>query len=80
MYAFGGKSTGNRKLPLEPFSACYESRDNGVTWRERDEAFSIQRFCGRKETFSTVVTDDQYVWIMWSKSGEVWKGTWYGND
>ena len=80
MYAFGGKSMGDRKLPLEPFSACYESRDNGVTWRERDEAFSIQQFSGYKGTFSTVVTNDQYVWIMWSKSGEVWKGTWYGND
>lgn len=81
MYAFGGKSMGNRQLPLEAFSACYESRDNGVTWREREDAFSMHHsFVGRKDTFSTVVTDNQYVWIMWSKSGEVWRGTWYGND
>ena len=77
MYAFGGKSLGHRQQPLEAFSACYESRDNGVTWRARDNVFSLpEAFKGREEAFATV-TDDTYVWVMWS-TGDVWRGRWNG--
>lgn len=77
MYAFGGKSMGNRQLPLEAFGSCYESRDNGVTWRERDDAFSLPTsFNGREDAFATT-TDGEYVWVVWSK-GDVWRGQWYG--
>jgi hypothetical protein len=77
MYAFGGKSMGNRQLPLEAFGSCYESRDNGVTWRERDDAFSLPTsFKGREDAFATT-TDGEYVWVVWSK-GDVWRGQWYG--
>lgn len=77
LYAFGGKSVGNRKKPLEAFSACYESRDNGVTWKINEKAFSLPKeFLGREENFSTA-TDGEYVWMMWS-NGEVWRGRWNG--
>ena len=81
MYAFGGKSIGNKKIPIEAFSDCYESRDNGVTWKsgnKRYEAsFSLpETFKNRNETFSTA-TDGEYVWVMWS-NGEVWRGRWNG--
>ncbi len=77
MYAFGGKSVGNRKKPLEAFSACYESRDKGVTWKATEEALSLpEAFKGREESFSTA-TDGEYVWVMWS-NGEVWRGRWNG--
>ena len=77
MYALGGKSVGNRKKPLEAFGACYESRDNGVTWKENEEALSLPKaFKGREESFSTA-TDGEYVWVMW-KGGEVWRGRWNG--
>ena len=77
MYAFGGKSLGHRQQPLEAFSACYESRDNGVTWRARDNVFSLpEAFKGREEAFATV-TDGTYVWVMWS-TGDVWRGRWNG--
>ena len=78
MYAFGGKSLGLRKERLEAFSACYESRDNGVTWKERNGVFSLPAaFKGRDESFA-VATDGEYVWVMWSTSGEVWRGRWNG--
>jgi hypothetical protein len=69
MYAFGGKSMGDRKEPLEALSACYESRDNGRTWKVNQEAFCLPKeFVGREEAFSAA-TDGEYVWVMWSKSG-----------
>lgn len=76
MYAFGGKSMGNRKEPLAAFGACYESRDNGITWKVNEEAFSLPKeFAGYEtESFSTA-TDGEYVWVMWS-SGSVWRGRW----
>jgi hypothetical protein len=77
MYAFGGKGLGNRQQPLEAFSACYESRDNGVTWRVRNNVLSLpEAFKGREEAFATV-TDGTYVWVMWS-TGDVWRGRWNG--
>ena len=77
MHAFGGKSVGNRKNPLEAFENCYESRDNGVTWKVYDGAFSLpEAFKGRTEAFSAA-TDGEYVWVMWS-NGEVWSGRWNG--
>ena len=77
MYAFGGVSLGNRKVELEAFSACYESRDNGLTWKVNEEALSLpEEFKGRDEAFSTA-TDGEYVWVMWS-TGEVWRGRWNG--
>ena len=77
LYAFGGKSVGNRKAPLESFGECYESRDHGVTWKVYEDALSLpEAFKGREESFSTA-TDGEYVWVMWS-GGEVWRGRWNG--
>lgn len=83
MYAFGGKSMGDRKKPLEAFGACYESRDNGRTWKVNQDAFCLpEEFVGRDKAFSTA-TDGEYVWVMWSddkekEHGEVWRGRWNG--
>lgn len=78
MYAFGGKSMGPRKNPLAAFGACYESVDNGVTWKVNEKALSLPKaFEGRGENFSAA-TDGEYVWVMWSESGEVWRGRWNG--
>lgn len=77
MYAFGGKSMGKRKVSLGAFSACYESRDNGVTWKVNENALCLPKeFEGRDEAFSTAA-DEEYVWVMWS-NGEVWRGRWNG--
>lgn len=80
MYAFGGKSIGERHVPIEAFSACYESRDNGVTWRVRNNGFSMHpSFAGSTDTFSAVVDDKDRVWIIWSSTGEIWRATWASN-
>lgn len=78
MYAFGGESVGPRKEAIEAFSHCFESADNGVTWKVNKKSFSLSdTFRGRNETFSAV-TDGEFVWIIWSASGEVWRGRWNG--
>lgn len=79
MYAFGGKSIGKRHVPLKAFGNCYESRDNGVTWKVRNRAFSLpESFIGNEDTFSSIVDHRNRVWIIWSTSGEVWQGMWSG--
>ena len=81
MYAFGGRSKGNRLAPVEAFDACYESRDNGVTWRERDNAFTLAKdFVGRDSNFTAVVDNLNRVWMIWGTTGEVWRGTWSGSN
>ena len=81
MYAFGGRSKGDRFAPIEAFGACYESRDNGVTWRVRDNALNLAKeFVGRDSNFTTAVDDQNRVWMIWGTSGEVWRGTWSGSN
>lgn len=78
LYAFGGpgKSYG-KEIPA--FSKFYESKDQGITW------FPVNRNAGFPETFtalykqaeghySFVVDKENFLWIIWSKSGEVWRG------
>ena len=81
MYAFGGESVGPRKKPLEPFGNCYESRDNGVTWKGEEKRYEAA--FGLPEEFKqltgpfSAVTDGEYVWVIWS-DGQVWRGRWNG--
>ena len=78
MYAFGGKSIGERKEPLEAFSACYESCDNGVTWKVNEKALSLpEKFKEYAEISSSAATDGEYVWVIWG-NGKVWRGRWNG--
>ena len=74
MYAFGVKRVNDRK----EFSACYESRDHGVTWKENEEALSLPEESVEQDTESfSAATDGEYVWVMWS-NGDVWRGRWNG--
>jgi hypothetical protein len=74
MYAFGVKRVDDRK----EFSACYESRDHGVTWKENEEALSLPEESVEQDTESfSSTTDGEYVWVMWS-NGDVWRGRWNG--
>ena len=66
MYAFGSGS-----------KACYESRDNGVTWKENEKTFSLPEAFGERTSTFSATTDGEYVWVMWS-DGEVWRGRWNG--
>lgn len=78
MYAFGGESVGERKKPIEAFSVCYESCDNGVTWKVNEKALSLpEKFKEYTGISSSAAADGEYVWVIWG-DGKVWRGRWNG--
>ena len=77
LYIFGG--SGQYNGSVEAFSKFYASVDDGICWKEVTEKFMFP------ETFSTlyeqangnysyIVDDQHFIWIMWSQTGEVWRG------
>lgn len=70
LYAFGGKGD-------NAFKAFYISKDEGITWKEATNNISIPasfREKNKNNDFSYVVDNNKFIWIMWSNSGEVWRG------
>ena len=64
--------------PDEKFDNMYQSEEYGLVWNECERKVMLPyEFKGRTD-FSYVVTDDNYIWIFWSKTNgtndEVWKG------
>lgn len=78
LYAFGGpgKSYG-KNIPA--FSRFYESKDQGITWEaiSKNVAFPGD-FTGLYDqadgNYSFVIDKNNFLWIIWSKSGQVWRG------
>ena len=77
LYVFGG--AGQYNGTVEAFSKFYASVDDGICWKEVTENFMFP------ETFSTlyeqangnysyIVDDQHFIWIMWSQTGDVWRG------
>lgn len=77
LYTFGGN--GQRKTNFEPFSNLFVSKDNGITWQTSPEKFAFpEEFQTKYEesdgNYSCTVDENHFIWIMWSKTGEVWRG------
>ena len=78
LYAFGGPGKKNGSN-LAPFSAFYESVNNGITWQQvKRYVFFPEEFSNLYKqadgNYSYVIDKNNYLWIMWSKSGQVWRG------
>lgn len=77
LYTFGGP--GQHNGSIEAFSSFYQSEDNGISWDavrrnlEFPEEFNSLYENGNGN-YSCIVDKDKFIWIMWSKSGEVWRG------
>ena len=78
LYAFGGpgKSFG-KDIPA--FSQFYESTDQGVTWKpvSRYVFFPTEfpdLYHQADGNYSYVIDKNNFLWIIWSRSGEVWRG------
>ena len=78
LYAFGGpgKSFG-KDIPA--FSRFYGSTDQGVTWKPVSRyVFFPTEFTDLYNqadgNYSYVVDKNNFLWIIWSRSGEVWRG------
>lgn len=79
LLAFGGKKL-NTKYPGKALSHFYVSIDNGLTWKiqEEDEKYTYpalpEDLEGNEHPFAAYVDDDMYIWILFSETGEVWRG------
>ena len=76
LYAFGGKSQNGTK---KPFSNFYISNNNGANWKSIS---SLVKFPTSFATlyqnagghYSCTVDSNNFIWIIFSNSNEVWKG------
>lgn len=79
LYTFGGAK---KYLGLEivtPFQYFFESYDNGITWNTVTKKVMFPKefkelYQEAKGNYSYIVDDNQFIWIMWSQTGEVWRG------
>lgn len=78
LYAFGGHSL-NKITEIESFKAFYNSIDEGISWRKTKENMIFPTsWLGNNNDFSFLVDSNNYIWIIFSKSGPlgycVWRG------
>ena len=77
LYTFGGE--GQKDGTIEAFSTFFKSIDNGITWEAVTENMIFpEEFTSlyeqAKGNYSYTIDKDQYLWIMWSQTGEIWRG------
>ena len=77
IYMFGGAGQYNGKK--EAFEQFYVSADDGISWEAITEKVMFpEEFRSLYEqangNYSCIVDDQQFIWIMWSQTGEVWRG------
>ena len=78
LYAFGGECD-NIEKPLTPFKKFYVSTNGGANWKAINSKImfpsTFAALYGEAEgNYSCTVDSNNYIWIMWSKTGGVWKG------
>ena len=63
-------------IESKPYLKIYQSRDNGITWKIKDKIYAFPEDMGNKETvtISSVVDNDNNIWLFCTGTGEVWKG------
>lgn len=77
LYMFGGP--GQHNGTIQAFEYFYVSQDHGISWKAITEKVIFpQEFNALYEeaegNYSCIVDDQQFIWIMWSQTGEVWRG------
>lgn len=77
LYTFGG--SGKYNGSVSPFSNFYESTDNGISWKIVTKKLMFpEEFAHLYEeangNYSCVIDNKQHIWIVWSQTGEVWRG------
>lgn len=78
LYAFGGPGKSYGK-DIPAFSKFYVSKDQGVSWTPVSQyLFFPEEFTDlynqANGNYSFVVDKNNFLWIIWSKSGQVWRG------
>ena len=77
LYAFGGPAIDGTEL--HAFEQFYSSKDNGISWEPVTKVLAFPEdfktaYEQAEGNYSCVVDNDKFIWIMWSKTGEVWRG------
>lgn len=77
LYTFGGSGEYNGNV--SPFNNFFESRDNGISWRTVTKKVMFPEefthlYNEANGNYSCVIDNKQHIWIIWSQTGEVWRG------
>lgn len=77
LYMFGGP--GQYKGAIQAFKYFYVSEDNGISWKAITKKMMFPNefnalYEESEGNYSCIVDDQQFIWIMWSQTGEVWRG------
>ena len=77
LYAFGGPAIDGTKL--HAFEQFYLSKDNGISWEPVTKILAFPEefrttYAQAEGNYSCIVDNDNFIWIIWSKTGEVWRG------
>jgi hypothetical protein len=78
LYAFGGKSNNGIK-EYKPFSKFFVSENEGANWLPVNSMVMFPEkfeslYNDAEGNYSCTVDKDNYIWIIWSNSTEIWKG------
>ncbi|MBQ8889714.1 MAG: hypothetical protein IJY59_09560 [Bacteroidaceae bacterium] len=77
LYAFGGPAVDGGEV--DAFSCFYSSTDNGISWEAMTENMLFpEEFTNLYEqaegNYSCIVDKNKFIWVIWSKTGEIWRG------
>ena len=77
LYTFGG--AGIYKGDVTPFCNFFESADNGISWYVVNKKVTFPEdfmhlYNEADGNYSCVIDNNQYIWMIWSQTGEVWRG------
>ena len=77
LYAFGGP--GKNGSSVTAFEYMYVSNDNGIGWEKQTEKVLFPEdfatlYDEAGGNYSYTVDSDHFLWVMWGKTGEVWRG------
>lgn len=77
LYAFGGPAIDGGTISA--FAHIYTSKDNGISWETvKKEFYFPEEFKTLYEesegNYSCIIDKNNFIWMIWSKTGEVWRG------
>ncbi len=77
LYAFGGPAIDGGEISA--FAKFYTSKDNGISWEAvtKDLVFPEEfktLYEQAEGNYSCIVDKNNFIWVIWSKTGEVWRG------
>ena len=72
LMAIGGAGIGGSSA--EAYSKIYESRDGGLTWKNSNTLKLMDGFDKNAKSVAVAVDADNFIWLISSGTGEVWRG------